>query len=95
MQRKNTLSTLSFIVLWIPIPTSTSTPKATATNTAAPTKTAIPTATPKPTITPNLAATQHMSDLQAEAQTYFDQGYIASADGKFMEYDDLMRNGPN
>ena len=30
-----------------------------------------------------------MSDLQAEAQDYFDQGYISSVDGKFVEYDDF------
>ena len=101
MQRKNTLPTLSFIILWVlllssacstfspPVPTSTSTPKPTATNTAIPTETAVPTSTPRPTRTPNLAATQHMSDLQAEAQSYFEEGYIKSADGRFREYDDF------
>ena len=101
MQRTNSLSRLSFTMLLLlllssacstfapPAPTSTSTPRPTATKTATPTRTARPTSTPKPTKTPNLAATQHMSDLQAEAQTYFDEGYLASADGKFMEYDDF------
>lgn len=101
MQRKHTLSKLSFIMLLLlllssacstfapPVPTSTSTPQPTATETAVPTKTPRPTSTPKPTITPNLAATQHMGDMQAEAQSYFDQGYLATADGKFMEYDDF------
>jgi hypothetical protein len=101
MQRKNSLSTLSFIVLSLlflssacstfapPVSTSTSTPRPTATSTAVPTKTAIPSSTPRPTQTPNLAATQHMSDLQAEAQNYYDQGYLDSADGKFMEHGDF------
>lgn len=101
MQRKTLLPKLSFFMVSIlllssacstfapPVPTSTSTPQPTATETAVPTKTQRPTSTPKPTRTPNLAATQHMSDLQAEAQSYFDQGYLASADGKFKEYDDF------
>jgi hypothetical protein len=101
MHRKKTLPILSLIILLLlflssacstfapPVPTSTSTLQPTATNTVAPTKTAVPTSTPRPTITPNLAATQHMGELQAESQTYFDRGYINSADGKFMEYDDF------
>lgn len=100
MHRKNT-SALSFILfiglvlssacspLATPDPTSTATLQPTATNTVVPSKTPRPTSTPKPTRTPNLAATQHMSALQAEAQSYFDQGYLASADGRFMEYDDF------
>lgn len=101
MHRSSTLPTLSFILVLSlflssacatfapPVPTSTSTPQPTATNTLIPTKTAIPTLTPRPTMTPNLAATQHMGDLQAEAQSYFDQGYLKSADGKFMEHEDF------
>lgn len=69
-----------------PVPTNTAQP--TATNTTVPTETPVPTSTPRPTSTPNLAATQHMDDLNAEAQAYFDQGYLASADGRFREYDD-------
>jgi hypothetical protein len=30
-----------------------------------------------------------MDDLQAEAQSYYDKGYLETADGKFMEYDDF------
>lgn len=101
MHRKTVRPTLSFLIILLfflssacstfapPVPTSTSTRQPTATNTTVPTKTAIPTSTPRPTTTPNLAATQHMSDLQAEAQSYFDQGYLASADGRFIEHDDF------
>jgi hypothetical protein len=69
-------------------PTSTSTPKATATITLTPTNTPRPSATPRPTRTPNLAATQLIEDLNAEAKSYFDLGYLTTADGKFTEYDD-------
>lgn len=72
-----------------PSPTPTDTSKPTSTNTVVPTETPKPTRTPRPTATPNLAATQHMSDLQAEAQKYFDLGYLPTADGKFTEYDDF------
>ena len=101
MPRKSTRPALSIIVIWMllfssacsmfapPVPTSTSTPKPTATNTSVPTNTAVPTATPRPTRTPDLSATQHMSELQAEAQSYFEQGYIKSANGRFMEYKDF------
>jgi len=101
MQRKNTLLIQIFIVISVlilspacstfapPAPTGTSTPMPTATNTVIPTKTSRPTSTPRPTMTPNLAATQHMSDLNGEAQGYFDEGYTSSADGRFMEYDDF------
>jgi len=30
-----------------------------------------------------------MDELQAEAQSYFDQGYLETADGRFEEYDDF------
>ena len=72
-----------------PAATNTSMPQPTATNTAVPTKTSTPTRTPRPTVTPNLAATQQMSDWQAEAQTYFDKGYLNSVDGKFKKIDDF------
>lgn len=102
MQRKNVLPSLSVILLILlltlsacstfappPAPTETNTPKPTATNTLVPSPTATLTRTPRPTITPNLAATQRMNDLQAEAQVYFDKGYLEMADGRFMEYDDF------
>ena len=101
MQRKTTSSILSVSILVIllllsscstfapPAPTSTSTPQPTATKTATPTATVRPTSTPRPTKTPNLAATQHMDELQEEAQAYFEQGYLALSDGRFKEYDDF------
>ena len=102
MQRKNVLSLLFFILLVFllilsacstsappPVPTETSTPQPTATNTLLPSPTSTPTRTPRPTATANLAATQRMRDLQAEAQAYFDMGYLDSADGRYMEYDDF------
>ncbi len=73
-----------------PPPVPTDTPQPTATVTATPTQTPKPTSTPRPTNTPNLAATQRMSDLQAEAQKYADLGYIPSAKGNFQEYDDFQ-----
>jgi hypothetical protein len=71
------------------VPTETNTPKPTVTNTVPPTLTSTPTRTPRPTVTPNLAATQQMNDWQAEAQTYFDKGYIDTVDGTFKEVDDF------
>ena len=76
-------------------PTSTSTPKATATITITPTNTPRPSTTPRPTKTPNLAATQHMEDFNAEAKSYFDLGYLTTADGKFFELTILRKRGPN
>lgn len=72
-----------------PAPTETPKPTFTPTTTATPTNTAKPTFTPRPTSTPNLAATKQMEDLKAEAQNYFDQGYLKSADGRFRQYDDF------
>lgn len=69
-------------------PTDTPAP-ATATNTAVPSSTPKPTNTPRPSKTPNLAATQRQETLDAEAKKYFDMGYLASADGRFIEYDDF------
>lgn len=68
----------------------TDTPAPTATDTATPTNTPRPSPTPRPTQTPNLAATQKYEDFNAEAQQYFDLGYLPSADGKFAEYDDFF-----
>lgn len=71
-----------------PVPL-TDTPEPTTTKTATPTQTAKPTSTPRPTSTPNLAATQHMDDLRAEAENYFDLGYLTSTDGRFREFEDF------
>lgn len=101
MHRKDRPSTLFIIVLIIlflfsscspsapPSPTSTATHEPTATGTPIPTETVRPTSTPRPTKTPNLAATQRMGELQAEAQSYFDQGYLETVEGRFKEYDDF------
>ena len=71
------------------VPTETALPTATATHTKIPTETPVPTSTPRPTATPNIAATEHMDDLQAEVNNYFDLGYLDSTDGRFREYDDF------
>jgi hypothetical protein len=72
-----------------PAPVPTDTPRPTATETLIPTETQRPTSTPRPTKTPNLAATQRMDDLNAEAQEYFDLGYLATTDGRFFEEEDF------
>jgi hypothetical protein len=72
-----------------PAPVPTDTPRPTATETLIPTETQRPTSTPRPTKTPNLAATQRMDDLNAEAQKYFDLGYLATTDGRFFEEEDF------
>jgi hypothetical protein len=72
-----------------PTPTNTPLPTATSTETATPTKTPRPSATPRPTRTPNLAATQRVEELNAEAQAFYEKGYLATADGKFTELDDF------
>lgn len=58
-----------------PIPTSTNTP----------TETPKPTRTPRPTATPNLAATQIYEDFLAQVQGYQEEGYLASAEGEYIE----------
>ena len=70
-------------------PAPTDTPAPTATNTATPTNTPRPSPTPRPTKTPNLAATQKAEEFKAEAQKYFDLGYLPSADGSTKEFDDF------
>lgn len=72
-----------------PAPEPTSTPLPTNTPQPTPTTTSTPTATPKPTKTPNLAATQHIEEFQAEAQSYFDQGFLTTADGNFKDVNDF------
>jgi hypothetical protein len=101
MQRKSSNPTALLILMLIlvlpacstfsppPVPTDTPEPTATSTHTATPTETLVPTSTPRPTSTPDMAATQHMDDLHAEAQAYFDKGYLETADGRFREYDDF------
>ena len=98
MKRRNLNPLLSFILAMIlislacsssfaakPTPTLTDTPAPTAT----PTNTPRPSPTPRPTRTPNLAATQRMDALNAEAQKYVDLGYLTTANGRFVEYEDF------
>jgi hypothetical protein len=70
-------------------PAPTDTPQPTATISATPTNTPRPSPTPRPTKTPNLAATQRMDEFNAEAQSYFDKGYIKTTAGEIKEYDDF------
>jgi len=72
-------------------PTPTNTLQPTVTITAAPTATQTPrpSPTPRPTRTPNLAETQHVEELNAEVQAYYDKGYLATPDGKVTELDDF------
>lgn len=75
-----------------PEPTATNTPvPATATATLVPTDTPKPTRTPRPTRTPNLAETQQVEALNAEAQAYFDKGYLTTANGDFIKYEDFIQ----
>lgn len=67
----------------------TGTPSPTATQTLVPTATFTATATPRPTRTPNLAATQRYEGYTAETQKYFDLGYLSTAEGHFVEYEDF------
>lgn len=66
-------------------PASTATPtiRVTATNTLRPSPTL------RPTWTPNAAATQHIGQLNAEVQSYFDRGYLATTHGSFTELSDF------
>ncbi len=70
-------------------PTPTNTPEPTVTNTPVPTPTLKPTSTPRPTATPNRAATQQMQDMQAEVQSYFDNGYVETTEGSFVRFEDF------
>src|SRR5690348_15735634 len=70
-------------------PTGTPQPTATVTKTAIPTNTLRPSPTLRPMQTPNLTATQHLEDLDAETQRYFDLGYLTTTNGRFIEYPDF------
>src|SRR3972149_603067 len=100
MERKKPNPILSSILVLILVslacgtaqPTPTSTPEPTVTNSAVPTNTPRPSPTPQPTPTPDLAATQRAEELNAEVQTYFDKGYLATTNGRFNEVDDFSYN---
>ncbi|HAV78817.1 MAG TPA: hypothetical protein DCX53_15815 [Anaerolineae bacterium] len=70
-------------------PVSSDTPAPTATITNTPTNTPRPSPTPRPTKTPDLAATQKYNEFNAEAQKYFDLGYLSTGDGRFQEFEDF------
>ena len=68
---------------------NTDTPAPTFTDTATPTNTPRPSPTPRPTKTPNLAATQKYEAFNEEAQSYFEKGYLETADGTTKEIKDF------
>ena len=70
-------------------PVSTDPPQPTLTETATPTRTPRPSPTPRPTRTPNLAVTQHVKELNAEVQGFYDKGYLTTTDGSFTEMEDF------
>jgi hypothetical protein len=72
-----------------PAPSSTNTPQPTVTETVTPTRTPRPSSTPRPTWTPNLAATQRVEELNAEVSTFYDAGYLATTEGRFIELDNF------
>jgi hypothetical protein len=102
MQNKKFNPALSFflILVFVSLACSTTTaqptavptdkPAATATATAIPTNTPRPSPTPRPTKTPDLAATQKYDAFNAQAENYYDLGYLSSANGKFQEIDDFQ-----
>ena len=99
MQRKLPHPLLSFVFILIvvslacsttqPTPTIPPQPTATPTQAATPTNTLRPSPTPRPTRTPNLAATQNAAELNAEVKAYYDKGYLATTDGRFVMLDDF------
>lgn len=72
-----------------PPPTPTNTLQATPTHTLVPTITLTPTRTPRPTSIPNMTATQQAKEYQAEVQSYFDNGYIETTEGKIRKFGDF------
>ncbi len=66
-------------------PTDTAAPSET------PTKVPTSTSTPRPTATPNLAATKESEETMSRIQSYVDQGYLTSTDGRVAKLDDYKR----
>ncbi len=99
MQRKRPHRLLLFVFILIVVslacstaqstPTNTPQPTATPTKAETPTNTPRPSPTPRPTRTPNLAATQYAEELNAEVKAYYDKGYLATTDGRFVVLDDF------
>ena len=82
---------LAFVVIGCGPQATPTEPPATDTPTALPTETPKPTATSRPTATPNLAATKEVEETTARIQSYVDNGYLASTDGKLFKLDDYSR----
>ena len=68
-----------------PEPTETPEPVATNTPQPTPTRTPRPTATSEPTATPDVAATQRVDDFQILLQTFEENGYIETSEGKISD----------
>jgi hypothetical protein len=91
---------LAFLVLILASSAcGTSAPTIAVTNTLAPTltptATSIPTSTATPTPTPNAAATEfanRSSLMLSEIQPYFDEGYIPSVEGRYIELQDFKQD---
>jgi hypothetical protein len=99
VQLKNLRPILLFILVFILIsvacaaphslPTGTPEPTATVTAASTATRTPRPSPTPRPTWTPDVAATEHAEKLDAETQSYYEKGYLATPDGQLFELDDF------
>ncbi len=74
--------------------TPTKPPEPTATDIVTPTETPAPQPSPTlpPTETPDAAATQRVTDLDAEMETYYDRGYISTKTGTFGELDNFTED---
>lgn len=93
------VSTSTLLPSFTPVQSSglmpTQTPNLTATSRAEAWKTSQAgpssksTRTPRPTRTPNLAMTQQVEAWNIDTQTYFDKGYLPTAEGKFVRLDDF------
>jgi hypothetical protein len=71
------------------VPSPTNMLQPTATETLVPTATPTATRTPRPTVTPNMSATQKAEEFQADVQSYFDQGYLKTMNGKVYMFADF------
>jgi hypothetical protein len=97
MQLKPQICSMSVILLCVLLFTGCATLQPTPTSTPKPTKTSVPTDTPtpsptlKPTRTPNLAKTQQIEEWNAEAQTYFEAGYLSTANGVITKFGDFKK----
>jgi len=84
--------TLACIVGESALSPATPTAAPTETKTPQPTKTPKPTRTLKPTATPNLVATEQYDKVFAQVQKYYDEGYLPSLNGEYIEMDDFKED---